>query len=253
MNKLYAWLAGVASLCLLCPVAMADKQIKSGEYRAAVVELYTSEGCSSCPPADEFLSKIGKTREADQIIPLAFHVDYWDYIGWEDPYAKAEYTQRQRKVAKVNKQNSIYTPEFVVDGAEARGSRGVTKQVKRAHKNLAEADIELNLSAVMDGQLTANVTIDNLKYEGKDKPQVYLAIYESGLSSEIKAGENRGRYLNHDYVVRYLSKAQNTGEGEMHSFDITLAPEWNRDEIGLTVVVKLKKSGRTLQALKSVL
>lgn len=253
MNKRNSWLAAVLSLCLFPLVTMADKQVKSGEYKSAVVELYTSEGCSSCPPADEFLSKIGNTREADKIIPLAFHVDYWDYIGWEDPYAKAQFTKRQRNVAKVNKQNSIYTPEFVVDGAEARGSRGVTKQVKRAHKNLAEADIELSLSGVMDDQLTANVTVDNLKYQGKEKPQVYLAVYESGLSSEINAGENRGRLLSHDYVVRYISKAQSTGEGEMHSFDITLDPKWNRNEIGVTVVVQLKKSGRTLQALKSVL
>jgi len=87
---------------VLSSIGFADQQIKSGETKASVVELYTSEGCSSCPPADKFLSRLGKTEESDMIIPLAFHVDYWDYIGWKDPYANANYTQRQRVVARIN-------------------------------------------------------------------------------------------------------------------------------------------------------
>ena len=246
-------MAGVASICLLSSAVMAAKQIKSGEYKTAVVELYTSEGCSSCPPADTFLSKLGQTNEADQIIPLAFHVDYWDYIGWEDPYAKAKFTQRQREVAKVNQQSTIYTPEFVVDGAEARGSRGVTKLVKRAHKARAEADIAVSLSDVLNDKVNIDFTIANLAIDTQDDPQVYLAVYESSMSSQINSGENNGRKLEHDYVVRYISSPQDTAEGRKHHFDLMLNPDWNRNELGITVVVKLKKSGRTLQALKGTL
>jgi hypothetical protein len=237
----------------MAPASFAEQQIKSGPYKASVVELYTSEGCSSCPPADKFLSQLGKTEEADQIIPLAFHVDYWDYIGWKDPYAKADYTQRQRVVARGNSQSSIYTPEFVVDGAEARGSRNITDQVTSSYKTLAEADITLKLSDISAGVVKAEVNVEKLKYEGKDTPQVYLAVFENGLSSRINAGENRGRTLKHDYVVRYLSPVQITMSGKQHQFDLKLGSDWDVSKLGVTAVVKLQNSGRTLQAVKGML
>jgi hypothetical protein len=244
-----AGLVGVLST----PTSFAEQLIKSGEYKASVVELYTSEGCSSCPPADKFLSRLGNTEEAAQIIPLAFHVDYWDYIGWKDPYASADYTKRQRVVARVNSQSSIYTPEFVVDGAEARGSARITDKVTAAHKSRAEADITLKLSDIDAGKLMASVSIDNLTFTGNDTPEVYLAVYENGLSSSINAGENSGRTLKHDYVVRYLSRPQITSSGQQHLFDLKLGSGWKQSELGVTAVVKLQKSGRTLQAVKGML
>jgi len=231
----------------------ADQQVESGEFKASVVELYTSEGCSSCPPADKFLSRLGKTEESAMIIPLAFHVDYWDYIGWKDPYANASYTQRQRVVARANSQASIYTPEFVVDGAEARGSRKITDKVSAGYRSAAEADITLKLSDVQAGKVIANVSIDNVTYMGDDTPEVYLAVFENGLSSDIDAGENRGKLLKHDYVVRHLSLPQATMSGEQHAFDIQLDPTWKLSGLGVTVVVKLQRTGRTLQAVKVML
>ena len=241
------------STVLMGTTGWAEQQIKSGEYKSSVVELYTSEGCSSCPPADDFLSRLGHTEEADRIIPLAFHVDYWDYIGWQDPYADAKYTKRQRRIGRINKQASIYTPEFVVDGKEARGSRKITKQVKAAHRMLAEADITLNLLDVALDKLDARVSIDNILYQGNDTPEVYLAVFENDLSSNIDAGENKGRTLEHDFVVRYLSAPQSTQAGQQHQFSLDIDPTWDRDSLGVTVVVKLQDSGRTLQALKSML
>jgi hypothetical protein len=238
---------------VLSPAGFADQQVESGEYKASVIELYTSEGCSSCPPADKFLSRLGKTEESDMIIPLAFHVDYWDYIGWKDPYANANYTQRQRVVARTNSQASIYTPEFVVDGAEARGSRKITDKVSAAYRSAAEADITLELSDVEAGKLTARVSIDNVTYTGDDTPEVYLAVFENGLSSSIDAGENRGKLLKHDYVVRHLSSPQATMSGQQHAFELQLDPAWKLSELGVTVVVKLQKTGRTLQAVKVML
>jgi hypothetical protein len=246
---LYAGLVGL----MYAPAGFADQQAKSGELKSSVVELYTSEGCSSCPPADKFFSRLGKTEESEMIIPLAFHVDYWDYIGWKDPYASADYTQRQRVVARVNKQSSIYTPEFVVDGAEARGSRTITDRVSTGYRSQAEADITLNISDVDAGKLTATVNIDNVAYAGNDTPQVYLAVFENDLSSSIDAGENRGKKLKHDYVVRHLSSPQITMSGQQHSFDLKLNSDWKLGELGVAVVVKLQNSGRTLQALKMML
>lgn len=240
-------------LLLLSANLMAAQEIKSGELKLSVVELYTSEGCSSCPPADEFLSKLGNTQEAAQIVPLAFHVDYWDYIGWEDPYAQAAFTARQRTVARRNQQSSIYTPEFVVDGAEARGSRNITDKLKVGYNSLAEADISLTISDIEAGQLRARARIDALRYQGGEQAQVVFVVYENGLSSRIEAGENRGRTLTHNYVVRYLAEAEQTGAGKQHTLSVPLDPDWDVANLGLSVVVKLRESGRTLQAVKAAL
>ena len=237
----------------VAPSSLAEQLFKSGEYKASVVELYTSEGCSSCPPADKFLSRLGNTDEADQTILLAFHVDYWDYIGWKDPYAKTDYTQRQRVVARVNGQSTIYTPEFVVDGVEARGIHKVVDKISAAHRSPAEADITLILSDINDDRLVADVSVYNLTYTGEDTPEVFLVVYESGLSGQIKAGENRGRTLYHDYVVRYLSLPQTTMSGRQHQFELQLGREWRQSQLGVAAVVKLSKSGRTLQAVKGML
>lgn len=240
-------------MMMLSASLMADQQVKSGELKLSVVELYTSEGCSSCPPADEFLSKLGNTQEAAQILPLAFHVDYWDYIGWEDPYAQAMFTARQRTVARRNGQSSIYTPEFVIDGAEARGSRNIADKLKVGYSSKAEADITLNISDLEDGQLRASARIDALSYQGDEQAEVVFVVYENGLSSRIQAGENRGRTLKHDYVVRYLAKAEQTGVGQQHQLSVPLKSEWDAANLGISVVVKLSESGRTLQAVKTAL
>ncbi len=246
----YKTLISASCLLLISSVGLADKQIKSGQYKAAVVELYTSEGCSSCPPADRFLSGLGETEQADQIIPMAFHVDYWNYIGWNDPFSKAQYTERQRGVARVNKQSSIYTPEFVVDGVESRGASQITRKIQAALQAKAEADITLNVADIDTDQLLATVTVDEIQYQGSDTPVIYMAIVENDLSNNIDAGENNGLTLEHNYVVRHLSEQQETNNGKTHKFDVALDPDWNRSAIGVSVVVRLRDSGRTLQAVK---
>ena len=218
-----------------------------------LVELFTSQGCNSCPPADAFLSQLGQSRESAEILPLAFHVDYWDYIGWKDPYARAEYTERQRQVARVNRQSTIYTPEFVVDGREARGSRGIIDKVNATRSSPAEADITLRYSDGESGRLNASVSIDNMHYQGDETPELILAIYENGLSSDIDAGENRGRRLSHDHVVRYLSPARPVAAGPPHEFEVSLDPQWKHSSLGVAAVVRLRESGRTLQAVKGML
>ena len=117
----------------------------------------------------------------------------------------------------------------------------------------AQADFTLNLSDIKDRKLTASVLIDKLAYIGSDTPEVYLAIYENGLSSSIQAGENRGRTLKHDYVVRFLSTAQITAQGQQHQFELQLEPDWKPSALGVSVVVRLRDSGETLQALKVML
>ena len=231
----------------------AGQVIKSGENRVSVVELYTSEGCSSCPPADSFLSQLGQSREGAEILPLAFHVDYWDYIGWKDPFAHAQFTERQRQVAIANQQSSIYTPEFVVDGREARGSRNIVDRVNTARNSPAEAYIALHYSLEDTGVFRASVDIDEIHYEGAETPELYLVLYENGLSNQIDAGENRGRTLSHDHVVRYLSPARLATPGQDHDFELHIDSQWQRSSLGVAAVVRLRESGRTLQAVKGML
>ena len=112
--------------CLLAVPAFAAETLTvvSGQQQTAVVELYTSEGCSSCPPADQWLEALIQIpRDELDVLALAFHVDYWDYLGWKDRFGSPRHTSRQRQLGANNNQRSIYTPEFFVDGIEARGTR----------------------------------------------------------------------------------------------------------------------------------
>ena len=104
-----------------------------------VVELYTSEGCSSCPPADEWLSQLGEPLyENFRAVPLAFHVDYWNYLGWKDPYSSEQYTERQKDTAHKNRQRTIYTPQFTVTGRDTRGVHKVLERIRKANQLMAD-------------------------------------------------------------------------------------------------------------------
>src|SRR5499427_4717203 len=100
------------------PAAGAHCAAKSGEFTAALVELYTSEGCDSCPPADRWLSGLGGGSGPGRVVPLSLHVDYWDYIGWKDPYAKREFSLRQRKLSQLQRMALVYTPQVVLQGQD---------------------------------------------------------------------------------------------------------------------------------------
>ncbi|MDP2640606.1 MAG: DUF1223 domain-containing protein [Betaproteobacteria bacterium] len=109
----------------LAPAAFAACDARSGPKTAALVELYTSEGCSSCPPADRQLSRLRQMLDpAAEVVPLALHVGYWDYIGWKDPYAQAAFGERQSGLVRAGQQNTVYTPQFFVGGTELRSWRG---------------------------------------------------------------------------------------------------------------------------------
>ncbi len=225
------------------------KMAKSGENKASVVELYTSEGCSSCPPADEYLSGLEAKLGADaQVIPLAFHVDYWNYLGWEDPFSKAQFTKRQRRLGVLNEQRTIYTPEFIVDGKESR-NHAIAQNVVAANTSKAKAGIDLELTQT-DVSVQAKVTVDNIaKSSGS---VLYVVLYENNISRRIENGENRGKTLHHDYVVRDLQGPKKVRNGDTLSFSLPIDPEWETDNMGMVVMVKSSRTGETLQALRTM-
>ncbi len=173
----------------------------SPAHTVALVELYTSEGCDSCPPADKFFSGLRADGVAQgQAVLLSLHVDYWNYIGWKDIYSRAAFTERQRKLADLAGSRTIYTPEMFIAGHELRSSRwqgGVQQAVKRINATPARADIAISLGAPGPAGLPVEVRASALA-NGK----LHVALVQSGIASQVKSGENRGRLLHHDHVVR---------------------------------------------------
>ena len=238
-------------LALLLPAQAAKIQVESGETILPVVELYTSEGCSSCPPADEWISRLGDNL-GDKLdaIPLSFHVDYWNYLGWEDPFSSREYTQRQRMLGALNRQRSIYTPEFLVSGRETRGTSAVVESILFENAQPAEVMIKLDVDRTASGEIAADVSVSG----ETNNSALYLVVYENDITREIGRGENRGRTLHHDFVVRYFRKVALLKDMDyMTNQAIEVEPDWNTDNLGLAVLVLDRKTSGTRQAVRTPL
>lgn len=160
--------------------------------QGVLVELFTSQGCSSCPPADAFLADLTKTQG---VIPLALHVDYWDYIGWSDTFAQEKFTKRQRKYAKVNADRMVYTPQIIVagqmrvkghDGAAVLDAIAATKS--SIVLTLTRQDDLLTISAASDQPLPRDIKVDLVRYFPK-------------MTVEIERGENRGQAISYHNIV----------------------------------------------------
>ncbi len=174
----------------------ADTVLESGPSKVHLLELFTSEGCSSCPPAEAWLAKLKENRGLwSEFVPVAFHVDYWDHLGWRDPFASREWTARQQSYAARWHSDDVYTPAFVLDGNEWRN--------QELPRRAVELIGSLRLDAGPDNVL---VTFKSARNDARAY-DVYLARLGSGLSSDVNAGENRGRKLRHDFVVLSLQKA----------------------------------------------
>ncbi len=174
----------------------APVELESPDTRATLLELYTSEGCSSCPPADRWLSGLrDDPRLWRELVPVAFHVDYWDYIGWPDRFARAAHSQRQHSYASSGRVGSVYTPGFVVDGREWRGwFRGRKPQIGSGmHAGV--------LGLEVDGERIAARFDPQGEARDAGQLELHVARLGFGLTTEVGAGENAGRALRHDFVV----------------------------------------------------
>ena len=198
----------------LTNTALADRLvIESPPQQVALLELYTSEGCSSCPPADRWVS--GLKTQPDlwrRFIPVSFHVDYWDYIGWPDRFASPAFTNRQRRHASEQSMRTIYTPGFFLNGAEWRWrGRDLQADLEKAPAGILQLEIN-------DADLTIQFDSE-LPHGGL---QASVALLGFGIETRVKAGENAGRTLNHDFVVLSIDLAPLKRDGDV--FKATLAP-----------------------------
>ena len=170
---------------------------ESTQQQSVVVELYTSEGCSSCPPAERFLNRFAEHPDLwKKFIPMAFHVDYWDYLGWKDRFSRQQFSQRQRQYAQLKKQSTVYTPAFMVNGDNWR-SWYRNPLPDKTEKNVGKLRIELEQGRVRGHFIPVEQQAKNMVLN--------LALLGMDLHTDIRAGENQGKQARHHFVVLSLS------------------------------------------------
>lgn len=242
--------AGVPALA-----AAAECTAESGSQRIALLELYTSEGCDSCPPADRWASALaGRGFTSDRLVALAFHVDYWNDLGWRDPYSKAEYSNRQRTASARNRARVVYTPQFLLNGKDYRRTTfgdDLDERVKAINRQPAQAGIRLRLDAGDETMLYVTGKAWVAEAHLRAEAHVYLALYENNLSNQVTAGENRGKRLRHDFVVRQLAGPFSLGAGAEASFSqpFPLERAWKTHDLHLSAFVQNESTGDVLQSL----
>lgn len=239
------------AIALLTPTfSWAACDVKSGPKTAALVELYTSEGCSSCPPADKRLS-LFPSREYgfDQVVPISLHVDYWDYIGWKEPFAQPQFTERQNWLVRANGHKTVFTPHFFVSGTEVRDWRGdLGDELKRVIGQSARASIRIHAESTGAG--TLSVAASATAPPSGDQLALFVALTEDKLTSSVSAGENRGVTLSHEHVVReWLGPIALNGGHVDFKKAVTARSNWNSAQMGIAGFVQDLRTGEVLQAV----
>lgn len=212
----------LVALVLAANAAEPACRAESGERTLPLVELYTSEGCDSCPHADRWISQHFPPGRAPAAAVLAFHVDYWDRLGWKDRFASPAYTERQYQTMRANRATFVYTPQIVLQGRDFTGWRrgkpdhALVTASSRPSRARIELDVIRDASAIR-----VNVAV-RVPDEPRRETKLAIAYADSRLVSAVKAGENRGATLTHDHVVRQFETRSLTTAHE--TFSVTLKP-----------------------------
>jgi hypothetical protein len=244
------WIVSVATVAAI-GFGLFHKAVAFSQTDAAadgtpvVLELFTSEGCSSCPPADALLSDLGSSTKS--VIPLSYHVDYWNHLGWSDPFSSHQWSERQSAYVQALNLDGEYTPQMVIGGRwQCAGSDGGSiahaVDAARATSPRGRTSIQTSLAAAGSRKLQVKVNAQLLSAAGPGRLVVMLAIYENGLVSKIGAGENGGREITYDYTVRKLLPAFELDATQPGSFvqgmTIDLDPSWSLDHLGIAAFIQ---------------
>jgi len=238
---------GLMALVTVALTSFINKKTTNAGKGFAVVELFTSEGCSSCPPADAVIAKIEKESADKPIYILAFHVDYWNRLGWKDVFSSAEYSQRQQQYSKWLRSGSVYTPQAIVNGrTEFVGSEeGTLRNTIKANLEktpvaaLTLSDIKINGNKADVEYHTQGTAGDNV---------LFLAVVEKNAQSKVERGENSGRTLSHVQIVRGLaSSAVKKDEGNV---SIGLPKDFDAKGYELIAFLQNPVSGEIISAAK---
>jgi len=246
---LAAGAAGLMTLGFNTPTPAAP-----GKPTPVIVELFTSEGCSSCPPADAVLSGLIKRPIAGaEVIALGEHADYWNHGGWADPFSSAKFSGRQSDYSRTFGKDNVYTPQMIVDGkTQFVGSdEDQARQAISAAARAPKANVQLSKS----GPDLLSVRVDHLPASVRSDPaDILLAVAEDGLASSVGGGENSGRRLVHSAVVRSLRVLGTTSGGAFIATPtVKQAAGWNRGHLHAVVFVQEHGSRRIVGAAKIAL
>jgi len=248
--------AAVASLAVMACITAGQGAMAWGQDRVPIlVELFTSEGCSSCPPADTFLQKLDEQPIAGaEFVVLSEHVDYWNHDGWRDPYSSSDLTDRQRNYATRFHLESVYTPQMVLDGGRQFSGSNIDEAQKVIAEALLQPKIALRISNVTleQNRLRAHVETASLVSScGARAADVYVAVALNHAESQVLRGENANRRLTHTAVVRKLFKVGKIRSGEQFVRDIELKVESGSDPHNLRLVAFLQDpdSGKIVGAV----
>jgi hypothetical protein len=220
-----------------------------------IAELFTSEGCSSCPPADSLVRQLADAQPFDgvHLIALVEHVDYWDRLGWRDPFSSAQFTSRQTEYSRVLQSNGIYTPQLVVDGErECVGSdRSAIRAIVADSRRKPHAAVRVQ-SVAVESHLRVTVGIDvPADVERRGIADVFVIVAEGGLVSTVRRGENGGRTLVHGAVARSLAPLGELSDRDRAfagTVDVAVARNWNSRNLQIVGVIQERDSRRILGA-----
>ena len=223
-----------------------NKSIAKEQDGFALVELFTSEGCSSCPPADALLEEVQKKYSDKNVLVLSYHVDYWDKLGWKDIFSSALFTERQEYYANIFRLNNIYTPQAIVNGKKEFLGSNKSKLINSIEEQLSEKSAEsIKLNAIQNTEGKIDVLYLAEGTDGK-KEQAILVLIQKMATNEIKKGENTGRTLHHINIVRnifYLPLKEKTTS-------FTLPAGLSKEDFFVAGFIQEKKSGK-IKAIQS--
>jgi hypothetical protein len=231
----------------------AECRASSADHMMAVVELYTSEGCDSCPPADRWLSALARGADASRAVALAFHVDYWDRLGWRDRFGSAAFTARQHEQSQRQHEAFVYTPQILLQGGDFSAWHlpgQPAEAIAAVNAKPARAAIDLAATPV-DRSATIDVRVRIPQARDRAHASIAVALVQDGLASDVKAGENAGKRLTHDHVVRqwHVSPAALDAAGEAKEHLVFALPA----EAGPLSVVAFAEDATTGAVLQAVL
>lgn len=242
-----------AAIVSLSPGAgAADCRVTSPDHTVALIELYTSEGCDSCPPADRWFSGLDLGQDGSRAVALAFHVDYWDRLGWRDRFGSAAFTARQHEQMQRRRAAFVYTPQVLLQGTDFGAWREAGQPaaaIAAINARPARAAIELS-AASADGR-TAAVDLHVRIPQQRDRAHAVaaVALVQSGLGSDVKAGENAGKHLAHNHVVRsWRADLPIDASGELRRH-VELPLPADRGDVQVVAFAEDGANGDVLQAL----
>ena len=252
MRAIPTIVASAAALSFASVAARAACDAKSPDHLVALIELYTSEGCDSCPPADNWLSRLAGGDGARRAAPIAFHVDYWDWLGWTDRFASARYTKRQYEQMRRQRATFVFTPQIMLQGRDFGQWRAMGEPaaaIAAVNARRPRAFIELSVEP-QGANAIVDVHVKVSDVHDRSHAAVAVALVQSKLFSDVKTGENAGKRLAHDHVVRqwHTGPAALDAAGETRQQIVFAIP---RDAGPLSIVAFAEDaaSGEVLQAL----